>query len=323
MDGMYYGISMEDANDSIVDHCVIHDMHGAFGDDCHGIFIAKGDDIDVTNCTCYDNEGDGVVVAHDYEHTNILIEDCTFYISAPAIAKCCENGVDIKAGDGVTIRGNWFYGFRWNDGTCGSSGGSKGEAIIIHNFGGGITTTNILIEENEIYDSTIGIAIQNGPNGVTIQKNIIRDSVDEASTTGEECFIFLYASDNIDIFNNTFHNAAVDSFVIDSCTGVVFENNIINDGGTLFGAPDTYDYNGWFTCVATWAGVNDTTGADPLFVDEAGDNYHLTCASPCVDAGTDVGLPYICLPDLGRWESTCAIIVMVYVVVVAVVVVMI
>ena len=52
----------------------------------------------------------------------------------------------------------------------------------------------------------------------------------------------------------------------------------------------------------------NTTGAnnietDPLFVDANSGDYHLTENSPCIDAGTDIGLEYVGIaPDMGCYE---------------------
>ena len=42
---------------------------------------------------------------------------------------------------------------------------------------------------------------------------------------------------------------------------------------------------------------------DPLFVDETNADFHLQSTSPCIDAGTDVGLPFVgAAPDMGCYE---------------------
>lgn len=52
----------------------------------------------------------------------------------------------------------------------------------------------------------------------------------------------------------------------------------------------------------------NTTGAnnidaDPLFVDAMNGDYHLQITSPCIDAGIDIGLPFLGLAsDMGCFE---------------------
>ena len=59
-----------------------------------------------------------------------------------------------------------------------------------------------------------------------------------------------------------------------------------------------------------WAGSNGNINGDPLFVNEPGGDYHLTPASPAVNAGTTIGAPLDDLdgalrdaqPDIGAFE---------------------
>ena len=59
-----------------------------------------------------------------------------------------------------------------------------------------------------------------------------------------------------------------------------------------------------------WAGSNGNINGNPLFVDEPGGDYHLTAASPAINAGTTIGAPSDDLdgalrdaqPDIGAFE---------------------
>lgn len=58
----------------------------------------------------------------------------------------------------------------------------------------------------------------------------------------------------------------------------------------------------WFTRLGQGA---HSFSADPLLVSVAQSDFHLTAASPCIDAGLDVGLPFRgSAPDLGAFEYT-------------------
>ena len=78
------------------------------------------------------------------------------------------------------------------------------------------------------------------------------------------------------------------------------DDNVYIDGG---GSTATVNY-----CNMPMPEYN-TTGSnnidtDPLFVDVANGDYHLQATSPCIDAGTDIGLPFAgTAPDMGCFET--------------------
>jgi PKD repeat protein len=49
-------------------------------------------------------------------------------------------------------------------------------------------------------------------------------------------------------------------------------------------------------------GINGNIAADPKFVSAETNDFNLSSDSPCINAGTNVGLPYLHLPDIGAHE---------------------
>lgn len=78
--------------------------------------------------------------------------------------------------------------------------------------------------------------------------------------------------------------------------------------GTIYGSNNNiWNYVNY--AVPTWAGnlpyysMTNNLSADPQYVDAAGGDFRLTAGSPLIDAGTDVGLPYVGgAPDIGAYE---------------------
>lgn len=78
----------------------------------------------------------------------------------------------------------------------------------------------------------------------------------------------------------------------------IIKNNIVVGNLEGIGVCDNVDpnnshNNSWNNEFYNWYGVEQGEGAissDPLFVNESGGDYNLQKGSPCIDAGTDVGL---------------------------------
>jgi parallel beta-helix repeat protein len=291
----------------LIDGCEVHDSFDSTTTDSHGVTLSGSNHTTVQNCTIYDCYGDGVYIHDSNAIEGWSIINNTIYTT---LAECSENGIDAKkngSGTQATIRGNTLYGFYACPGTCGGSGDGDGEAISIHN-----TCDNVLIEDNIIYDCTSGIVVEDGVSDIVVQNNLIYDlhtEIEDPEPFAGQMAAFHIGCADSEFYNNTVHNAPVHSIQFPSTpSNVQIKNNIFNDCGEIIrdtGTGYTADYNCWYNCTDTLSsgGANDVTD-DPLFNNEAGDDYTLASNSPCIDAGVDVGLDYNgSAPDMGYWES--------------------
>jgi hypothetical protein len=136
--------------------------------------------------------------------------------------------------------------------------------------------------------ATAGGAIYSDNAEPLILNNIIRDNTTTASGAGVYCF-----SCSPDMVNNTFVGNTAGSGRGGAVAGNNFQSTIVNS--ILWGnsAPDgpeiglgALDNPSVLYCDVKggWSGTGNID-ADPLFVDTAGGDLHLTYLSPCKDAG--------------------------------------
>jgi predicted outer membrane repeat protein len=127
---------------------------------------------------------------------------------------------------------------------------------------------NSLFAQN-IATDTLGMAIMLASGGATEVRHITIVGAEDVSGTG------------IDI---TAGSAGITNTIITLHTTGINNNNasVSQDFNLFFG--NLVDFQG-----AVSGGGNSFTG-DPLFVNPAGDDYHITERSPAVDAGTDAGV---------------------------------
>lgn len=136
---------------------------------------------------------------------------------------------------------------------------------------------------------------------VTVAYNLI---VGTADGTNAHHGIQVKGADGVRIWNNTIIGAdngiEVNDLDADHSTDLDVRNNLVanNRGyGLNLAASNTittWGYNCWYnntsgTLNGKAAGTGDVTD-NPLFVNAAGGDFRLTAASPCRDAGVDVGL---------------------------------
>lgn len=287
-----------------VDGCDIYDHFQANNLDCAGISHQKGEDLTVRNCSIGDCFGDGLIVDDAHTPGPFFVYDTEFYTT---LANCSENGIDAKVNGPAAavqsvISGCTFHGFRACTGDCGGTGDPQGEALGLRNSCG-----NVLIEDCLFYDCTTGILLDDGTSDYIIRECVIRDLV-TAAVDPNATFLtaLMIRAHDVTIYNCTFDDCPEESirFTV-PLSNVTIENCIFNDCGTIVGdglAGWSADYNCWYGCTDRLIGAHDVT-TDPLFVNEAGNDFRLQVASDCIDAGINKGLPYYgAAPDLGRYE---------------------
>jgi hypothetical protein len=195
--------------------------------------------------------------------------------------------------------------------------GSPGYGLRIEN-----ASANWIIRNNVFHKTDAQCIDIDGSDGVSDNNQVYNNLLINCGRAGID-FWCSNAVRNTKIYNNTFVNcvegAISTSNMSGSCSGNEFRNNIMFDSGVkqLVNWPISgkfqnnlvfstttgtiLSFNGRsFTC----AGLNPTADIDgdgisndkirclnPLFVSVAGNDLHLTAASPAIDGGTTTGIP--------------------------------
>ncbi len=151
-----------------------------------------------------------------------------------------------------------------------------------------------------------GIYVE-GASSPVIEKNVIY------SNSGHGIYCYSFGNGGTpEIYNNTI-DGNQDGINLYAFSPLI-KNNIVTNG-TGYGisvaatSNPVVDYNDfWSNASGNYyvqaAGPHDKS-VNPLYV--GGGDYHLQTSptvSPCIDAGTGVGLPYTGLPDMGAYESS-------------------
>jgi len=253
-----------------------------------------------------------------------------------------ENALDIKTkalvGDPLIVSNNTFTG--WNgDGTLGKPVVIQHCPDYVH-FNYNTVNATTTGPGSNTCSSCIGVILScsevNGGTGVSGLEVIGNTfyNVKYAIQTGEGDG-FPATGDtilDIKIWNNTasklrtggvFHRATSDIL------GGEIRNNLADLSATTNGkALDCgsaawtvtaliESNNGWYgdsteqascsadDCTGEICDTSDTTGTDPLFTNRAADDYTLQATSTAINAGINVGLPFMgAAPDLGAYETT-------------------
>ncbi|MBI4788050.1 MAG: right-handed parallel beta-helix repeat-containing protein [Chloroflexi bacterium] len=158
------------------------------GDGVHAINItgpgAGGivDGVIIRNNSFRDIGADGIQLGQNTRGIkNVYIEDNEFVGGADV----GENAIDVKGADGpIYITGNKVHGFRpcespkTNPPGNQDCSGSNGPGITVHDGGANKTPAyNVTLENNDIYDNTIGLVVATGAKNIVVRGNRVNNNL--------------------------------------------------------------------------------------------------------------------------------------------------
>lgn len=176
---------------------------------------------------------------------------------------------------------------------CVGYSNSAGGSWFLHGFGQASARENVSIYGNLWYANPNMGFIGDEANLGDCRYEIYNNTLD--SENNGDIVILLtgsVATSHYNLTNNIFYDS-------NNASGAIQEH------GSYVGT-STLDDNCWYSNTSdVGAGISKGAGAvnaNPLFVSEVGDDYTLQATSPCIDAGTDLGLG----DDIGYWQLPSA-----------------
>lgn len=271
-------------------NCIAH--HNGY----HGFQASNGSgDVNFIGCTAYNNgtdpknrnwEGAGFRYG---ETLNGLMQNCESY----------GNFYGLRiAGWTYEVEGLTIESCNIHDNT------NRGIWIL---GGGGFTFDSIIIRRNKIHNNANrGLDNAKSLTNGEVYYNLIYENV--GGLYWQQC----NSGGSSEIYNNVIANNTGTGFTVGSGVNVTVKNNIVyNNSNQINISSGTFDYNHWHPDVSfSQKGPNAIT-TNPKFISPGNDNYKLQSDSPCIDAGTDVGLtkdyagntvPYGNGVDIGAYE---------------------
>ena len=175
----------------------------------------------------------------------------------------------------MSYRGGGLYCFQAGEGILTLSSNTISQNVS--GYGGGVNTNvntsvfvNNVITDNEASLDGGAISAYTGSGAITLTNNTVSgNSADDDAGGIDITVATLFAS--VSVYNN-----------------IVWNNKVsgVSEDIRLQGQGLKYGFNNDFTSlIGSWTNSADNIDSDPLFVNAASDDFHLTGTSPCIDTG--------------------------------------
>ncbi|MCK4819902.1 right-handed parallel beta-helix repeat-containing protein, partial [bacterium] len=296
-------------NSIVSNNTVSYAFKGINPDTNNGSMVILVEDNVITNSIGVDGHADGILFSDgDWDGT---------YVQRNDISGFKDDGIDMYQGSNIVAQNNIIHD---------SVGAGEGNGI---KMGMTVLDTGNEALRNHIYNLSggtrnIGIAF-NGAASCLAAYNIIHD-VAQGMRVGNLDEVTDGDNDNNIMYNNVCYDCSLYGIFTGEGVGggdqmtVTARNNITSATSRDISNGAFTVMTGGFNCLMNDASVwnagtyngaaDDLYSTDPKFVDAANDDFRLLMASPCINAGTDVGLTTDYrgrsirhAPDIGAYED--------------------
>lgn len=253
-----------------------------------GIFISNTSNNAIDGNTIHDNGAGGIDVNDPQSNNNLVAKNVIF---RNGLIGTGEQGISFfQSGSGNIARGNIVSEQK--------GGPNDGSGIALD-----YTANRVIVENNIVFNNSgHGLIIWNSKNGV-LRNNTLHGNFKNGIFVGGK------DSSGVQIVNNIASNNATNA--------LSFQPDAVAAGGHLISHNEFFkttiqriiQFNDRVYSAAEFNAAfpgSDLFQFDPMFVSPLSD-FNLSAASPCIDKGIDVGLPFTgSAPDLGALEHTGA-----------------